>query len=74
MALSKKHYEQFAQIVRQQYAHINQRNVEQTLTTSEWAAASDALRRTAESMAVHFALDNPLFNRARFLAACGFEG
>jgi hypothetical protein len=70
MALSKKHYEQFAQIIAAEVADIpsHMRHVE------EQVSAQIALKRVASRMAVHFKVDNPRFDRARFLAACGFEG
>lgn len=82
MALSKKHYEQFAQLFRNQIERINadtiypfpQQQTNDAATASAQKFAVDHLQNMAASMAAHFALDNPRFDRARFLRACGFEG
>lgn len=71
MALSKKHYEQFAYRFRNTLENIEaslpgSRNIEKRET------AKQAIKGLATSMSVDFTLDNAAFDRARFLAACGF--
>jgi hypothetical protein len=72
MALSKKHYEQFAH--RFQTA-LNANLVEHhegSVNEAEYKAVNSALLGLAQGMSLDFALDNPRFNRTRFIDACGF--
>lgn len=69
MALSKKHYEQFAHRFSMAVAVVKKTGLPgqdfydlQLLT----------LKELANDMATDFAYDNPRFDRQRFLTACGF--
>lgn len=66
MAMTKKHYEMVAR-------HIN---AEHTAYASSdippvSSAVFDAMRELSEYLAKEFAADNPNFDRAKFLRACG---
>lgn len=71
MALSKKHYEQFAYHFINSTAKIDS---ETGAGVSPAAAqyAKQQLENLAKKMAVDFSLDNPNFKRAVFMKACGF--
>lgn len=56
--MTKTHFEAIAQLFRE------------TLTMSEDDA--ETVQNLAERMAAMFARENPRFDRARFLTACGF--
>jgi hypothetical protein len=61
--MSKKHYEALAAVI------------EETKEDCAGAPfAQSALKMTAERIADYLATDNPRFDRARFLRACGIEG
>jgi hypothetical protein len=70
MALSKKHYEQFAYRFDQRRQLIAA--VDNGLTQHERDVALEALQGLARTMCIDFALDNANFDRERFLKACGF--
>lgn len=61
MALSKKHHEAIAAAIRAERCGPGSPAVE------------TALDQVASRLADYFAADNPRFDRARFLAACGVE-
>jgi hypothetical protein len=69
MALSKKHYEQFAHRFAQQNEELG---ADKAVPFAEQVRASKHLKALAEKMAIDFALDNPNFKRDVFLKACGF--
>ena len=71
MALSKKHYEQFAYHFRNSIEKAK-RDAGAGVSPLTTAYAITQLEQLARKMAVDFALDNPAFNRDRFLLACGF--
>lgn len=72
MALSKKHYEQIAYSFKQQIDAIAAAKAEFYLVSDQDIAATRYLRQLAEKLALDFAIDNPRFDRERFLKACGF--
>lgn len=57
--MTKKHFEAIARVL----------NAEQSDKTGE---ARDALRDVAIRLAAQFNMDNPRFDRDKFLTACGF--
>lgn len=69
MSLTRKHYEQFAYDIAQQVENVD-RNF--GVGTPNHDIALAPLRALAQRLCVDFALDNPRFNRQRFLTACGF--
>lgn len=70
MALSKKHYEQFAYNFSVELERVKNTTY---YSAGERTSAKMALLSLAHSMAVNFALDNSAFQRDRFLAACNFD-
>jgi hypothetical protein len=72
MALSKKHFEQAAQVIRTQLSIA----ADQRLAEDSYGAevTTKNARRVMNDLASIFEDDNPRFDRARFVAACGFEG
>jgi hypothetical protein len=73
MAFSKKHYEQFAHRFAQAQADIDRQKDQGVIQSAlEAGFARNSLHQLAVAMSVDFALDNPRFDRGRFLAACGF--
>lgn len=71
MAMTKKHYEMVASTIRQQRAIALNWNGEGAAQDCRLVHAStEAIARV---MAVKFADDNPMFDRERFLKACGVE-
>lgn len=70
MALSKKHYEQFAYRIRNTLENVDaalpgDKNIEKRI------AARQAVTGLARSLCVDFSVDNPKFDGAKFRAACG---
>lgn len=64
--MTKKHFEAIARTIRDEF--------EATLPSSDpefIRGAAYALEETAKSLADYFARENPRFNRAQFLTACG---
>lgn len=72
MALSKKHYEQFADRLQQQLNDNHSALQAQTISLDVYQGVNDALLRLATKMCHDFKYDNPRFDRDRFLNACGF--
>lgn len=66
MALSKKHFEAIVA----QFAAAQRRSLE--LRGEGHTYSLIALEELASCLAAVFASENPNFNRARFLRACGF--
>ena len=64
--MTKKHYEAIAAII------ASTRN-NATLYPSNGHARGETLEVTASRLADYFTTDNPRFDRARFLQACGVE-
>jgi len=71
MALSKKHYEQFAQRFAQVLDALPTLS-DGKATPREIELQRSALCQMAMKLSIDFALDNPRFDRHRFLVACGF--
>lgn len=69
MALSKKRYEQFAQRIAETTITLS---TDSTMHFAEVVRATRHVEALAQRLAVDFALDNPRFDRERFLKACGF--
>jgi hypothetical protein len=68
MALSKKHYETFAERFQQQLTELRAgRN-----DNGQAEYGYDALRGLAAKLSLTFKQDNPRFDAIRFLKACGF--
>lgn len=66
MALPKKHYELIARQIKTEAGRARegwQHDEDKSL---------DHLENLADDLAIAFVKDNPQFDRARFLAACGF--
>ena len=61
--MTKKHYVAMAYILKDIRKADTDRGTE----------ARDVLTYTAKALANYFASENPRFDRARFLAACGLE-
>jgi hypothetical protein len=66
MALSKKHFEAFARETKSQVDAYHTQNSE---TANQ---CIDALQVLMVALCDTFARENPRFDRARFLKACGF--
>lgn len=68
MAMSQKHYREAAEVIRTevQFARTEQGTV-------AGAASVDALRSVAVGLANMFKVDNPAFNRRKFMEAAGLE-
>ena len=69
MALSKKHYEQFAQVLADVAANGDIR-LPSTLVNED--TRRDTVKTIANTLAIHFKLDNNAFDTKRFLKARGF--
>lgn len=72
MALSKKHYEQFAYDFSNAVNAVVSDRASGAISQPAANAAVDALRALAVTLCVSFKYDNAAFDRARFLKACGF--
>ena len=72
MALSKKHYEQFAERFQQQLNDNLVEHRESKISEAEYKAVNTALLRLATKMAIDFKYDNARYGRTRFIDACGF--
>jgi len=72
MALSKKHYEAFAERFQQQLADLDMRKDSFIINEDEYAEAYKNLNELAAKFSMTFKWDNPRFDSLRFLAACGF--
>ena len=57
--MTKKHYEAIANIIASQYENANMNDY--------------GRYRMAYELASYFTIDNPKFDRARFLQACGID-
>jgi len=64
MAFTKRHYEVIAELINDTFADVEE-------ATDGNKAALDALRELAQRMATVFANDNRMFDKHRFLRACG---
>lgn len=62
--MTKKHYEAIAAIIASTYRNA---------ALYKDAGRTDTLETIAARLADYFATDNKLFDRSRFLAACGIE-
>lgn len=60
MSMSKKHYQTIAEVIR-------------TVTNRDPQITPYDIEDIADAIADMFAADNPRFDRAKFLAAAGFE-
>jgi hypothetical protein len=73
MSLTRKHYEQFAHRIANAQADIDRQKDQGVIQTAlEAGFARNTLHQLAIGLSVDFALDNPRFDRQRFLKACGF--
>lgn len=66
MALTKKHFDQFARIIKADVDQI------ETLPKEVQPTARRILAGTADRLAAMCATENPRFDQLRFLKACGF--
>jgi hypothetical protein len=74
MALTKKHFEQFAAIIAAVSADDADCKNSNDLYLSRWAGGASARTRTiAEAFATMAQNDNKAFNRRKFMEACGME-
>jgi hypothetical protein len=72
MAMSKKHYETFAATVKMLIESDAPDMESKDFYTARWASGAKARAVTlANTFATMAANDNPRFNRAKFLQACG---
>ena len=69
MALSEKHYEQFAQRIAETTIALS---TDSSMHFAEIVRATRHVEALAQRLAVDFSVDNPRFDRVRFLKACGF--
>jgi hypothetical protein len=69
MALSKKHFELIAECIKHQVTHTARRV---GYTEDQRAAAHGSLNELASVLCGDFEIENPRFDRQRFLKACGF--
>jgi len=67
MAMTRKHYQAFAQIIK------DEREALKLLDPNMVAVANVSTFIMANKMATIFAHDNPQFDRERFFKACGFD-
>lgn len=66
--MTKKHFEAIAAII------LDERPATLWGMTDDYSDGNrDGIKTIAERLADYFATENPQFNRARFLAACGVE-
>lgn len=72
MSLTRKHYEQFAFRIAAEKNHNDELQAQGKIKANEHIHCYDSLHDLASKLAVDFALDNPRFDRARFLKAAGF--
>lgn len=63
MAMSRKHYREFARVI-----NVNREVAEEIDVSPETLLVS-----VANGLASVFAVDNPAFDRVKFLEACGFQ-
>lgn len=67
MAMSRKHYREAAEVIREQVEQVKRDDLGSIPT----AVATDALRAVAAGLAVMFKADNSRFDRYKFMDACG---
>jgi hypothetical protein len=72
MAMTKKHFEAIAALVKDQGVRIDICQEGNDLDQDEAAAAWRCLEGVANGLANMCANDNPNFDKQRFLTACGF--
>lgn len=72
MALSKKHFEQFASRINAERLNALSIIIEGPVTQAEQDGRLAALENLANDLCVDFGAANPNFDRHRFLIACGF--
>jgi hypothetical protein len=68
MAMSRKHYREVAEIIREQVA-----GVEWDAETNGIGAGGFVLKAVANGLATMFQIDNSNFDRSQFLEACGIK-
>lgn len=74
MPLSRKYYEGFAAIIRGNLDAIAAvRALPDTTSSVSLAACHQTVCDIAEEFADYLASDNPNFDKARFLSACGLD-
>jgi hypothetical protein len=74
MAMTKKHFEQFAAIIAAVTADDEADKNSNDVYLSRWAGGANARSRTiANAFATMAQNDNPKFNRRAFMQACGLE-
>lgn len=73
--MSKKHYIQIAEMFKRVIEPLAAANADEANHCAAERVQARTAKETAERLAFEFcniaAEDNPMFNRARFLAACG---
>lgn len=72
MALSKKHFINFAASINAERINALSIIVEGPVTQAEQGGRLAALENLANDLCVTFRNENPLFDKQRFLTACGF--
>lgn len=70
MAMSKKHYEAFAKMCRELHPGFRREDENDLYTAGYEDGAVGQWRATCQAIAVQCKLDNPRFDRERFLTAC----
>jgi len=76
MAMTKKYYEMIAGILRYRFEHatlcMNNERLPDRIRDG-WVCRASEVDCVADDLARAFAADNPRFDRARFLKACGLK-
>ncbi len=67
MAMSRKHYREVAEIIKEQWDYSL------TLEKSQGETVRAVLDSVASNLATMFRIDNSNFDRDRFLTACGIK-
>jgi hypothetical protein len=73
MAMTKKHFEMIAATLRDELANANSIIQTGPKAEAETEGRTAALRNVADALCVKFKHENPLFDRDRFMKACGFS-
>lgn len=67
MSMSRKQYRDMAAVIKDAWEEI------ENYPESDQAGARITVRNIANGLAIVFVIDNPRFDRNRFLEACGIE-
>lgn len=70
MAMTKKHYEQFAYRINARVTLIAEARADGFITPQEADVAHEAVKGLVDTLCIDFRKDNAAFNTERFLNAC----